>query len=169
LTGVEQCRLMARYNRWMNARMYEAAGRLDDEARKRDRGLFFGSLHRTLNHLLWADRTWIARLEGASFAVPAYGADMFDDFAMLARERAAADEAIVVLCEGLTGAKLAAPFAYRNTRGQRRRAPLWTIVAHVFNHQTHHRGQALTALGLAGEEVDPTDLIAMPGVVEVLD
>jgi uncharacterized damage-inducible protein DinB len=169
LTGADHCRLMARYNRWMNERMYAAAGRLDDVARKRDRGVFFGSLHRTLNHLLWADRAWIARIEGTGFDVAAYGADLFDDFATLARERAATDETNVALAEDLTDARLAAPLAYRNSRGERRRAPLWVVMTHVFNHQAHHRGQALTALLLAGEDIGATDLIAMPGVVEPLD
>jgi uncharacterized damage-inducible protein DinB len=169
LSGADHCRLMARYNRWMNERMVAAAGRLDDAARKHDRGLYFGSLHRTLNHLLWADRAWVARIEGTAFDVPAYGADLYDDFATLARERAVTDAAIVALAEGLTDARLAAPFAYRNSKGERRRAPLWVIMTHVFNHQAHHRGQALTALLLAGEDIGATDLIAMPGVVAALD
>lgn len=156
---------MARYNRWINERLYAAAARLDDEDRKRDRGLFFGSLHRTLNHLLWADRAWIARIEGTGFDLPAYGADLLDDFATLAHERATTDEAIVALAEGMTDARLAAPLAYRNSMGEHRRAPLWVVVTHLFNHETHHRGQALTALLGAGEDIGATDLIAMPGVV----
>ena len=43
---------MARYNRWMNEKVYASAALLGDEARKRDRGAFFKSIHGTLNHLL---------------------------------------------------------------------------------------------------------------------
>src|SRR5258708_28960548 len=55
-----QC--MARYNRWQNENLYGAADTLSDAERRRDRGAFFGSIHATLNHLLWADRIWMSRL-----------------------------------------------------------------------------------------------------------
>ena len=55
------CQLMARYNRWMNERLYALCAGLDDDERKRDRGAFFGSIHGTLNHLLWGDRMWLGR------------------------------------------------------------------------------------------------------------
>src|SRR5258708_34248037 len=57
-----QC--MARYNRWQNENLYGAADTLSDAERRRDRGAFFGSIHATLNHLLWADRIWMSRLAG---------------------------------------------------------------------------------------------------------
>ncbi len=169
MNGVDHCRLMARYNRWMNERMYARAAELDDAARKLDRGLYFGSIHRTLNHVVWADRTWLSRIEGTAFAEPAYGADLYGDFAGLAREREAADLAILSLCGRMTDARLAETLEYRNTAGQARRAPLWIVLTHLFNHQAHHRGQALTGLTLAGKDIGPTDLIALPGVVESRD
>ena len=46
-------RFLARYNRWFNGRLYDACEKLGDEERKRDRGAFFGSIHDTLNHLVW--------------------------------------------------------------------------------------------------------------------
>jgi len=54
----------ARYNQWANERVFSAIATLDDEAYRRDVGLFFGSIHRTLNHLLVADRIWMYRLTG---------------------------------------------------------------------------------------------------------
>src|SRR5262245_41939313 len=57
-----QC--MARYNRWQNDNLYGVADTLSDAERRRDRGAFFGSIHATLNHLLWADRIWMSRLAG---------------------------------------------------------------------------------------------------------
>src|SRR5262245_63958924 len=60
--GYVQC--MARYNRWQNENLYGAADMLSDAERRRDRGAFFGSIHATLNHLLWADRIWMSRLAG---------------------------------------------------------------------------------------------------------
>src|SRR5258706_3832316 len=55
-------RLLAQYNRWMNQRLYDACEALTDEERKRERGAFFGSIHRTLNHLIVGDQIWLRRL-----------------------------------------------------------------------------------------------------------
>ena len=71
------CQVMARYNRWMNERLYALLSEIEDAQRKRDRGAFFGSMHGTLNHLLWGDRMWLGRFVGEPCAVPAFGADMY--------------------------------------------------------------------------------------------
>src|SRR5437763_17178089 len=84
----EYCQLMARYNRWMNERLYASCALLPGEERNRDRGAFFDSITGTLNHLLWADRMWLVRFMGPPCEVPAVGADMFQDFEVMAkRER----------------------------------------------------------------------------------
>ena len=57
-------RTMASYNRWQNESLYGAAGTLTDAQRKEQRGAFFGSIHGTLNHLLWADQMWMSRFAG---------------------------------------------------------------------------------------------------------
>ena len=56
---------MARYNRWQNENLYGVADTLTDGERRRERGAFFGSIHATLNHLLWADQIWMNRLAGS--------------------------------------------------------------------------------------------------------
>jgi len=56
---------MARYNRWQNQNLFGVADRLSDEERRRERGAFFGSIHKTLNHLMWADQLWMSRLTNA--------------------------------------------------------------------------------------------------------
>ena len=55
---------LARYNAWANRRLYRACGRLSESEYLRDRLPAFGSLHATLNHILVADRVWLARIEG---------------------------------------------------------------------------------------------------------
>jgi uncharacterized damage-inducible protein DinB len=67
---LENYRLLARYNRWFNERLYEASARLTDDQRKSDRGAFFGSIHATLNHLLWGDRLWLRRFTEQCVAFP---------------------------------------------------------------------------------------------------
>ena len=90
MISVDYCRLLARYNRWMNERLYATAGELTAAERERDRGAFFGSIHRTLNHILWGDRVWLGRFTGTPFGAAAYGADMHGDFATLSCANASA-------------------------------------------------------------------------------
>jgi uncharacterized damage-inducible protein DinB len=168
--SIEYCQLLARYNRWMNERMYAAAAALADDERKRDRGAFFGSVHRTLNHILWGDRTWLGRFTGGPVAVPAYGADMFEDFATLARERATTDLAILHWAGQLTAGWLAGPLEYRAASdGKLRQVPAWIAATHLFQHAVHHRGQVSTLLKQAGQDPGITDLPYLPGVVRVVD
>jgi uncharacterized damage-inducible protein DinB len=62
----------ARYNRWMNRKVYDAAARLSDDERKQDRAAFFRSIHGVMNHILVADRIWLGRLAGHT-----HGAETF--------------------------------------------------------------------------------------------
>jgi uncharacterized damage-inducible protein DinB len=167
---VEYVRLLARYNRWMNERMYAAASTLSDAARKQDRGAFFGSIHRTLAHLVWADRAWLGRFKGWPHPVPPYGAGEHPDFADLSRERERADLDILDWAGGLTDAWLASTLEYQAASdGQFRRMPAWIAAAHLFNHGTHHRGQVTTLLKQAGVDPGVTDLAALPGIVQRLE
>jgi uncharacterized damage-inducible protein DinB len=157
----------ARYNRWMNDKLYALAATLSDEARKRDRGAFFKSIHGTFNHLLVADRVWLARFTGVSnpsgFMGPGIHSldqELYADFDELRRERARTDDELTAWVSELTSERLAAPLVYmRGT--QKQEFPLWWSVAHLFNHQTHHRGQATTLLTQQGHDPGVTDLIAM--------
>jgi len=168
--SVEYCQLLARYNRWMNERMYAAAAQLDTAERTRDRGAFFGSIERTLNHILWGDRIWLGRFTGERFAAPAFGADMFTDFAELSREREGTDTAILDWAGALTPAWLASALEYRAASdGKLRQLPAWIAATHLFNHATHHRGQVTTLLKQAGCDPGVTDLPYLPGVVRMVD
>jgi uncharacterized damage-inducible protein DinB len=157
----------ARYNRWMNEKLYAAAAALSDETRKRDLGAFFKSIHGTLNHLLLADRVWLARFTGVSVKAGFMGPgirsldqELYSDFAELRRERTLTDDELSSWVSSLTHEKLAAPLVY-NRSGAKQECPLWWTVAHVFNHQTHHRGQITTLLTQQGHDLGSTDLFAM--------
>ena len=168
MISVEYCQLLARYGRWMNERLYACAGELDDHARKRDAGAFFGSIHRTLNHVLWADRVWLGRFTGAPCTVAAYGADMYADFRALAAERERTDTAILDWAGSLAPEWLASTLEYRAAAdGRVRRLPAWIAATHLFQHGAHHRGQVTTLLKQAGLDMGPTDLPWLPGVVKL--
>jgi uncharacterized damage-inducible protein DinB len=167
--SVEYCQLLARYNRWMNERLYAAAARLDAVELARDRGAFFGSIDRTLNHILWGDRIWLGRFTGRPFTSPAFGADMFTDFAELSREREVTDTAILDWAGALAPAWLASTLEYRAASdGKLRQLPAWIAATHLFNHATHHRGQVTTLLKQAGSDPGVTDLPYLPGVVRMV-
>lgn len=164
----EHARVMARYNRWMNDKLYAVTGRLTAPERKEDRGAFFGSIHRTLNHLLLADRVWLGRFTGAALeegelgpgGIRALDQELYADFDELRRERASTDDALDAFVATLTDETLAGALRY-SRRGAINELPLWHALAHLFNHQTHHRGQVTTLLTQAGHDPGVTDLVAM--------
>ena len=166
----EYCGLMARYNRWMNERLYALCAAMPDGERKRDRGAFFASIHGTLNHLLWADRMWLGRLVGPPCTYPAFGADMFAIFDELKREREATDEAMLKWADSVSAEWLASLLEYASVvDGKTRRLPKAIAVVHMYNHGTHHRGQLTTLLKQAGIDPGVTDLPWVPGVVQIVD
>lgn len=168
MTSLEWLAAMARYNRWMNDKLYGLAATLSDETRKSDRGAFFRSIHGTFNHLLLADRVWLARFRGTPITEGSLGPDgirsldqeLYSDFEELRRERARTDDELSAWVSELTTEKLAAPFVYVRL-GQRLEVPLWWAAVHVFNHQTHHRGQITTLLSQLGLDPGVTDFFAM--------
>lgn len=164
MLGPAACRTLARYNRWMNEKLYEVCAGLSDEQRKADQNAPFGSVHGTLNHLLLADRVWMGRFTGAPFIVTSLAQELYSDFDELRRERAATDSRIVDWVETLTEEQLAADFTFMSiTRPDPRTMVLWFVLQHLFNHQTHHRGQLTTLLEQLGCDFGVTDLLMLPG------
>lgn len=154
---------LCRYNIWMNQRLYEACAGLPDAQRKRDLGAFFKSIHGTLNHLLLADRVWLGRATGAPFSVRALDQELYADFAELRAQRERTDAELAAWIASLQPQDFARELTYTGiTRPQPVQKPLWLILAHLFNHQTHHRGQVTTLLKQSGIDPGVTDLIAMP-------
>jgi uncharacterized damage-inducible protein DinB len=157
----EHFRMLALYNQWANARLYAAAGQIAPEALAEDCGAFFGSLLGTLNHLLVTDRGWMARLEGES---PRMRLDevLHHDFSDLRAARLVQDQKLVEYVYGLSEDRLAARLDYATSSGAPQSQPLHHVLAHLFNHQAHHRGQAHHLVGLAlGRDKAPVlDLLA---------
>jgi uncharacterized damage-inducible protein DinB len=154
--------MMADYNRWANARIYNATAGLADELFKRPVGVYFKTLHGTLNHLLAADRIWMHRLDGTGTHPDRLDAILFEEFGPLRTAREVEDLRIIQYVRGLAGGDLEKPWEYRTLEGARKQQRLRDILAHLFNHQTHHRGQAhaaLTALGV--REPESLDLVVM--------
>ncbi|MFL5270324.1 MAG: DinB family protein [Stellaceae bacterium] len=157
-------RTMAAYNAEMNRRLYGAAARLSNAERRQPRGAFWGSIHGTLNHLLWGDQQWMSRFD--NWPKPTVSikqsAGLIDDFAALSVAREKADSDIT-----RWSAKVRDPWMeedmvwFSGAAGREMRAPKGLLVAHFFNHQTHHRGQVHAMLTAAGQETGDTDLFML--------
>lgn len=164
---------MARYNRWMNERLFDAAARLGDAELAADKGAFFGSILGTLNHLAVADTIWLQRFAQHPAAFPALAAmsafprpaslreALAPDLAGLRAVRQRLDELVLRWAAELRPEHLASTLAYANMAGVVARKNLGALLQHFFNHQTHHRGQVSTLLHQSGVDVGVTDLLAL--------
>ena len=169
-TGVAR---MAAYNRWMNERLFEAAGRLPPQELTADRGAFFGSILGTLNHLAVADTLWLHRFAqqrppfvtlAALSAFPRPGTlrdTLAEDLPTLGALRKQLDSLILRWADELSAERLASNLSYANMAGAPMVKNLGALVQHFFNHQTHHRGQASTLLFQAGVDIGVTDLLTL--------
>jgi len=164
---------LAEYNRWMNEKVFAAAAELTAEERDRDLGAFFGSLSGTLGHVLLADRIWLGRFTGdterfasrdgagAKIAVRTLDQRLYTAFEDLRRERAKTDADIEAWAAKVEPSQLDEPLRFASLAGAKMESPLWVVVTHFFNHQTHHRGQATALLHQLGKDPGVTDFFAM--------
>lgn len=154
--------MMADYNAWANGRLYGMAMQLTDDQYRRDTGAYFKSLHGTFNHILVADLIWMHRLTGDGDRPASLDAIVCDDFPSLTAVRQREDQRIITYVDSLSDAELEEVWEYRTMDGTLQRQRRRETLAHIFNHQTHHRGQAhaiMTALGVV--EPDGLDLLLM--------
>lgn len=152
--------MFAAYNRWANARLYEAVGALPADEWRRDVGAFFTSLCGTLNHILVADRIWMKRFTGTGEAPTALDTVLFEKFQALKNAREAEDVRIGTWISGMDETALAGTFTYTTVTARREvTQKLSPALAHFFNHQTHHRGQAHGILSQLGRTPPSLDLI----------
>ena len=171
---VDNYRFLARYNRWFNERLYAACDALGDAARLKNHGAFFGSVHGTLNHLIWGDTMWLQRFAAQDAAFTALGAGLLSlpagashatvlepEWDALKARRERLDAAIEAWVAQMPDDFPMRTMRYANTRGVWREHPAWQAMTHFFNHQAHHRGQVTTLLSQAGVDVGVTDLIAL--------
>jgi uncharacterized damage-inducible protein DinB len=161
-------RRMARYNHWQNQNLYGVADALPDDERRRERGAFFGSIHKTLSHLLWADRIQMSRFTDVpkpSISIPE-SVSLYPDWNVLKEERVRFDGKIIEWADALDPSWLAADITYfSGAIGRELTRPRWVMVTHLFNHQTHHRGQVHCMLTQAGGRPSDTDLPFMPDLL----
>ena len=157
---------LARYNQWANKRLYAACASLPEAEYLKSRRAFFKSLHGTLSHILIADRLWLARFENKPQPYQQLDHIPYAELAGLRVAREAEDARILRVVEAIEESAFARPFTYRNMEGETLALPLDQLLTHLFNHQTHHRGQAhdqLSQTGIEPPELDFLYFIRLPG------
>lgn len=156
--------MMTRYNSWQNDWLFAAVNGLSEEAREADRGLFWGSIRATLSHLMWGDLMWMSRFDGGEGPLrplnetgDAYG------WSELRAERPVVDARISSWAAGLVDGAFDGDLTWwSGAAGREMSRPYALCVVHVFNHQTHHRGQVHAALTALGVKTHDTDIPFLP-------
>ena len=148
---------MARFNAWVNEKLYGCAAQLDETKYRADCGLFFGSIHATLNHLLVVDRLWTGRVQGIDRGIRSLDQILYDDLPALQAARRQEDADLIALMDHLTDTELQSYKRYSSAdRSKHMETRVWDMLTGMFNHQTHHRGQAHAML--SGTTVKPPQL-----------
>jgi len=163
----------ARYSAWFNRSLFEAVAQLDPAEYRRDAGAFFGSIEASLNHIMVWDIVWLQRIAQslsspssldcvAAMSTPTANDEIVHStLEELSQERRRIDAATVSFVEGLTAQHLSLRVSYRRQSGAAFEHSLAEVLQHMFNHQTHHRGQVTTLLSQAGLDPGVTDMVAM--------
>ena len=165
MNGRKYFSLLARYHRWAYGRLYERVEELDDTRYFADQGLFFGSVHRSMNHMLLVDRLWQRRLAGEKTGRVDLAEELESGRQALRDAVFAQADAFIAFVDDLDEAKLDEDLAYVSSKGEPHVMPLAPLIAHIVNHGTHHRGQvstALTQLGVAAPVMDIPYFLADP-------
>ena len=158
----DYCWVMTDYNAWMNQRLFDLCRSIDDVDRKRDRGAFFGSIHATLNHILYGDLAFMARFTGDPAVVLALGVDVPDNFDDR-RSRVSLDKRMREWSSTLDARWLEEQLTDTSkVDGVTRTVSQRVLVVHMLNHQTHHRGQVTTTLSQMDLDIGTTDIPFMP-------
>ena len=149
---------LGRYHVWADRRLLDSLTPLGDRDYHADQGLFFRSIHRTLNHLLLVDLLWHGRLTGKPFAVSGLDQELVKERDRLAEELLRQAAVLRDLVTDLDESRFDRVNAYVDTEGKRREFSLALQLAHAFNHATHHRGQVTAVITRLGHEIPVLDL-----------
>lgn len=164
--GPAYVQMMARYNAWQNKQLFVVLDVMTFDELTKDRGAFFGSIHSTLNHLLWGDMLWLNRFDPSTPSAsgdPTDSKSLFSSQAEWRVERILTDARILAWSYKVTQAELEADLTmFSRVLQAETKGPMSTCVPGFFNHQTHHRGQVHAMLTAAGYGAPVSDLFFMP-------
>ena len=149
---------MALYNKWQNELLFELCDDLSHEQLNLDRGMFFKSIFKTLNHILYVDQTihYIIQTKTLPQFDPKF--ILYSNYDELKSARLEFDQRLVEESQ-CTQAWLDETLEFWSERLNRyRKIPRSFYYIQLFNHQTHHRSQITSELHKMGLDYGNTDL-----------
>jgi len=149
--------LRAEHNQWVNTQLYDVAAQLSEADYFADHGTFFGSVRKTLNHIVTTDMIWMHRIDGTGEAPAGLDVVLHDTLADTRATREVLDARMISVVDGMDEAALAEPLRFKALSGDDIAIPTNLMVANLCNHETHHRGQVHAILTGLGQEVPPFD------------
>ena len=157
------------YNRNMNQKIFRVSSELDFAQLSKNMGAFFKSIQGTLQHIMVADLIWLGRFKTIGGKetllreldqypnIERLDQEIFSEFSQLSDYRKKLDQLLFQFIESLTPEEIQSVFRFKNMAGNEYSNFLWVYLSHLFNHQTHHRGQATTLLTQLGLDIGVTD------------
>ena len=147
----------ARNSHWSNHRLHSACLRLPAPEYYATRPSFFGSIHVHLDHIVFVDWLYLERLTGEQYLPVDVGDELHSELAPLVEDQVTADRALIEYCEGATPETLSSQVSFKLLDGTQYTEAVWSVLAHLFTHQIHHRGQVhdmLSATSVAPPQLD---------------
>jgi uncharacterized damage-inducible protein DinB len=158
MIDIDEIRELYQYNRWANAKTFDAASTLASEAFVRDLGSSYPCVRDTLLHIVWAEWIWLQRWKGVSPRIVFQAAD-FPTFETVKSRWEELETEQRAFVEAVSSGGLASCVAYTNLRGERWEYELWREMYHVVNHSSYHRGQIVAMMRQLGAQPVSTDFL----------
>jgi uncharacterized damage-inducible protein DinB len=146
----------ARNNFWSNHRLHKACSALSRSEYFDARPSFFGSIHAHLDHIVFVDWLYLERLTGKSLLPTDIGEFLHPERASLMEDQSAADRALIDFCQSADSEILVSTVTFKLLNGSQYTETAANVLAHLFTHQIHHRGQVHGML--SATSVDPPQL-----------
>jgi uncharacterized damage-inducible protein DinB len=149
--------VQARNNHWSNHRLHSACLRLPASEYFANRPSYFGSIHIHLDHIVFVDWLYLERLTGEKYLPSNVGVELHSEIAPLVESQVTADKALIEYCEAATPETLDSKVSFNLLDGTHYTETVWSLLAHLFTHQIHHRGQIhdmLSATSVAPPQLD---------------
>ena len=147
----------ADYQRWACEELFKSLDTLSDEQRKKDCGLFFRNIHKTIDHMLIVVRNWRARLSGDFDNVTGYDVLLFDDWEQLKQALSKEFASVGQWLSAQPESWFNETISYPGAGGKMRDAAVVDGLIHMMTHTVHHRGQVsaiCTQMGASSPEMD---------------
>lgn len=143
--------MMMEYNRWANERLFADCEQVPEEIYHRELNTEYGSIHKTLDHILLVDLLWLDRFAGGGDKYTSFDQTITDSFNELKERRQITDEELSRFCQESTEIGLTRMVQFRTILDPATiEQPVGGAIILLFHHQSHYRAQAQALLNMQG-------------------